>query len=68
MKYVPFRTLVVYKTKEYAYERWLVENEEFLKRFLESRYDLKPVKNELPKIDMNDIWQSKDINDNLQSR
>jgi hypothetical protein len=56
------------KTKEYAYERWLVENEEFLKRFLESRYDLKPVGNKLPKIDINDIWQSKDINDNLQSR
>lgn len=57
-----------HKTKEYAYERWLVENEEFLKRFLESRYDLKPVGNKLPKIDINDIWQSKDINDNLQSR
>ena len=47
------------KTKEYSYERWLVENEEFLKRFLESRYDLKPVGNKLPKIDINDIWQSK---------
>jgi hypothetical protein len=57
-----------HKTKEYAYERWLVENEEFLKRFLESIYNLKPVKNELPKIDMNDIRQSKNINDNLQSR
>ena len=59
-----------HKTKEYAYERWIVENEEFLKRFLESRYDLKPVGNklQLPKIDMNDIWQSKDINDNWQSR
>lgn len=59
------------KKEYYAYERWLVENEEFLKRFLESRYDLKPVKpvgNKLPKIDINDIWQSKDINDNLQSR
>lgn len=54
--------------KKYAYERWLVENEEFLKRFLESIYDLKPVGNKLPKIDINDIWQSKDINDNLQSR
>lgn len=59
---------VTHKTKEYAYERWLVENEEFLKRFLESRYDLKPVGNKLPKIDINDIWQSKDINYNLQSR
>ena len=48
-----------HKTKEYAYERWLVENEEFLKRFLESRYDLKIVKNELPKIDINDNWQSR---------
>ena len=48
-----------HKTKEYAYERWLVENEEFLKRFLESRYDLKPVGNKLPKIDINDIWQSR---------
>lgn len=48
-----------HKTKEYAYERWLVENEEFLKRFLESIYNLKPVENELPKIDINDIWQSK---------
>ena len=57
-----------HKTKEYAYERWLVENEEFLKRFLESIYNLKPVGNKLPKIDINDIWQSKDINDNLQSR
>lgn len=56
------------KTKEYAYSKWLAENEEFLKRFLELRYDLKPVENELPKIDINDIWQSKDINDNLQSR
>ena len=56
------------KKKDYAYERWLVENEEFLKRFLESIYDLKPVGNKLPKIDINDIWQSKDINDNLQSR
>ena len=56
------------KTKEYAYAKWLVENEEFLKRFLESRYDLKPVGNKLPKIDINDIWQSNDINDNLQSR
>lgn len=56
------------KKEYYAYERWLVENEEFLKRFLESRYDLKPVGNKLPKIDINDIWQSKDINDNLQSR
>lgn len=56
------------KTKEYAYERWLVENEEFLKRFLESIYNLKPVEHELPKIDINDIWQSKDINDNWQSR
>ena len=55
-----------HKTKEYAYERWIVENEEFLKRFLESRYDLKPVKNELPKIDINDIRKSKDINDNWQ--
>lgn len=57
-----------HKTKEYAYERWLVENEEFLKRFLESIYNLKPVGNKLSKIDINDIWQSKDINDNLQSR
>ena len=48
-----------HKTKEYAYERWLVENEEFLKRFLESIYDLKPVGNKLPKIDIKDIWQSK---------
>ena len=36
------------KTKGYAYSKWLVENEEFLKIFLESRYDLKPVENELP--------------------
>lgn len=56
------------KTKGYAYAKWLEENGDFLKMFLESRYDLKPVKNELPKIDINDICQSKDINDNLQSR
>ena len=56
------------KTKGYAYAKWLEENEEFLKRFLESRYDWKPVGNKLPKIDINDIWNSKDINDNLQSR
>ena len=56
------------KKKLYAYSKWIVENEEFLKIFLESRYDLKPVGNKLPKIDINDIWQSKDINDNLQSR
>ena len=56
------------KTKGYSYAKWLEENEEFLKRFLESRYDLKPVGNKLPKIDINDIWNSKDINDNWQSR
>lgn len=56
------------KTKGYAYAKWLVENEEFLKIFLESIYNLKPVEHELPKIDMNDISQSKDINDNWQSR
>ena len=46
-----------HKTKEYAYERWLVENEEFLKRFLESRYDLKPVGNKLPDIVYIYSWQ-----------
>lgn len=56
------------KTKGYAYAKWLVENEEFLKIFLESIYNLKPVEHELPKIDINDIRQSKDINDNWQSR
>lgn len=56
------------KTKGYAYAKWLEENEEFLKRFLESRYDLKSVGNKLPKIDINDIWNSIDINDNWQSR
>ena len=46
-------------TKEYAYSKWIEENEEFLKRFLKSIYNLKPVEYELPKIDINDIWQSK---------
>lgn len=48
-----------HKTKEYAYGRWLLENEEFLKRFLESIYNLKPIENELPKIDMKNIWNCK---------
>ena len=45
--------------EELALEASLRENEELLKIFLESRYDLKPVGNKLPKIDINDIWQSK---------
>ena len=47
------------KTKGYAYAKWLVENEEFLKIFLESIYNLKPVENELPKIDVKNIWNCK---------
>ena len=52
------------KTKEYSYAKWLVENEEFLKRFLESIYNLKPVENELPKIDMRNIWNWKSKGEN----
>ena len=47
------------KKEYYAYERWLVENEKFLKRFLESIYNLNPVENELPKIDVKNIWNCK---------